>query len=355
MITEQGMRKVLVVVPTLNEARTIESVIGAISVDLPQSTQVTVVVADGGSTDGTVQRVQQMQRVQRRTRSVRDLRLMDNPKRLQSAAINAAVKAHGADADVLVRCDAHAQYPAGYVRRLIDTLDRTCADSVVVAMDSRGAGCFQKAVAWASNAWLGTGGSAHRGGHRSGFVDHGHHAAFRMSAFRRAGGYDETFSHNEDAELDCRQRRLGSKVYLDADIRIGYEPRATVSALARQYFAYGRGRSRTIRRHPGSMRARQAALPFHGGVCVASLAAAAWWPWLLLWPLAYLAALAFASVAMACRERSPCGLLVGPAAAVMHFSWAAGFLWGLAAIRQPAWPGAAVPPSGAYPRGSSFQ
>ena len=50
MTTEQGTRKVLVVVPTLNEADTIEAMIGAISVDLPQSTQVTVVVADGPGT-----------------------------------------------------------------------------------------------------------------------------------------------------------------------------------------------------------------------------------------------------------------------------------------------------------------
>ena len=353
MSTEHLMRKVLVVVPTLNEVHTIEAVIGSISVDLPPSTRVTVVVADGGSTDGTVQRVQQMERLHRMNRSILDLRLMGNPKRVQSAAINAAVRAHGADADVLVRCDAHSQYPAAYVRRLIETLDRTGADSVVVAMDSRGTGCFQKAVAWASNAWLGTGGSAHRGGHFSGFVDHGHHAAFRMSAFRCVGGYDETFSHNEDAELDCRQVRSGGKVYLDAGIRIGYQPRGTVMGLARQYFAYGRGRSRTVRRHPGSMRARQLALPFHGVVCVTALAVAGRWPWLLLWPLAYAALLACASVATAWRERSRCGLLVGPAAAVMHFSWAAGFLWGFAAIRQPPWLGAVISPPGACPSGST--
>lgn len=339
MTNEQGARKILIVVPTLNEVCTIEDVIQAVTVDLPRSTHVTIVVADGGSTDGTVQRIQQMTRLQP------GLRLMDNPKRLQSAAINAAVKAHGADADVLVRCDAHAQYPASFVKNLILTLDRTGADSVVVAMDSRGAGCFQKAVAWVSNTWLGTGGSQHRGGHRSGFVDHGHHAAFRMSAFRRVGGYDESFSHNEDAELDCRQIRSGSKVYLDAGIRIGYQPRATAMALARQYYAYGRGRSRTVRRHPGSMRARQLVLPLHAVVCLASLVLAGHWPWLLLWPLVYIAALVLASIMTGWRERSPCGLLVGPAAAVMHFSWAAGFLWGLAAIRQPPWSGAALVPA----------
>lgn len=345
------MRKVLVVIPALNEVNTIEAVIGSICADLPPSARVTVVVADGGSTDGTVQRVQQMEWRHPVDRSVLDVRLMGNPKRVQSAGINAAVRAHGADAEVLVRCDAHSQYPAAYVRRLLETLDRTGADSVVVPMDSHGTGCFQKAVAWASNAWLGTGGSAHRGGHLSGFVDHGHHAAFRMAAFRRVGGYDETFSHNEDAEFDCRQVRSGGKVYLDAGIRIGYQPRGTVMGLARQYFAYGRGRSRTVRRHPGSMRARQVALPVHALVCVAALAAAGRWPWLLLWPVAYMAVLALASVATGWQKRSGCGLLVGPAAAVMHFSWAAGFLWGLAAIRQPPWPAAVVAP-GACPSGS---
>jgi len=330
-MTIEAARSVLVVIPTLNEVRTIEGVVRSLRADPPVGTTVSIVVADGGSTDGTVELVQRM------AAADPALRFLANPRRIQSAAVNLAVQCHGAEADVLVRCDAHAHYPAGFVRRLLDTLARTQAEAVVVPMDSSGTGCFQKAVAWVSNTWAGTGGSAHRGGHRSGFVDHGHHAAFQMAAFRRAGGYDESFTHNEDAELDCRQRSLGSKVYLDAEIRLGYEPRATVAGLARQYFAYGRGRSRTVRRHPHSMRARQLALPVHLVVSVVALALAAWWPLLLLWPLSYLAVLALTSVSIAARERSLCGLLAGAAAAVMHVSWALGFLSGLAFVREAVW------------------
>jgi succinoglycan biosynthesis protein ExoA len=334
----ESARHVLVVIPTLNEARTIAGVVQALRADLPPQANVEIVVADGGSTDGTVERVQRM------AAADPSLRLLGNPRRVQSAAVNLAVQRHGAEADVLIRCDAHAHYPAGFVRRLLDTLARTQADSVVVAMDSAGTGCFQKAVAWASNTWIGTGGSAHRGGHHSGFVDHGHHAAFRMASFRRAGGYDESFTHNEDAELDCRQRSLGSRVYLDAEIRLGYQPRATPMALARQYFAYGRGRSRTVRRHPHTMRARQLALPLNLAVMTLALALAAWWPALLTWPVAYLAVLALASVSIAARQRSACGLLAGLAAAVMHVSWAAGFLSGLVVVREAVWqPGSASP------------
>lgn len=330
-MTIEAARSVLVVIPTLNEVRTLEGVVRSLRADPPAGVAISIVVADGGSTDGTVPLVQHL------AAADPALRLLANPRRIQSAAVNLAVQHHGADADVLVRCDAHAHYPTGFVRRLLDTLARTQADAVVVPMDSRGTHCFQKAVAWVSNTWAGTGGAAHRGGHHSGFVDHGHHAAFRMAAFRRAGGYDESFTHNEDAELDCRQRGLGGTIYLDAEIRLGYEPRATVASLARQYFAYGRGRSRTVRRHPHSMRARQLALPVHLVVSAAALAGAAWWPLLLVWPLVYLAVLALTSVSIAWRQRSWCGLLAGVAAGVMHASWATGFLAGLALVREAAW------------------
>lgn len=327
-------RSILVVIPTLNEARTIDGVLDALSSDLPPGVTTTFVVADGGSTDGTAERVEARSGVT----------LLRNPRRIQSAAINLAARVHGGDADVLVRCDAHAVYPAGFVRRLVESLDRTGADAVVVPMDSVGHGCLQKATAWVSDTPVGSGGSAHRGGRRSGYVDHGHHAAFRMASFRRAGGYDETFTHNEDAELDCRQRAFGAKLWLDADIRLEYHPRGTFGSLWRQYAGYGRGRSRTVRRHPGSMRARQLAVPVHLALSAVALVLAAWLPWLLLWPALYLGVLAAVSVGLAVKHRSACGLLAGPAAFTMHTAWAVGFFGGLLSVRETPWqPEVAVP------------
>ncbi|MDB5847643.1 MAG: succinoglycan biosynthesis protein exoa [Rhodoferax sp.] len=329
--TDRTLQQVLVVIPTLNEAVTIREVIESLSSDLPSHARITFVVADGGSHDGTVACVQQL------AAERSDLHFIHNPHRIQSAAVNLAASQFGYQADVLVRCDAHSEYPVRFLARLLQTLDSSQADSVVVPMDSDGRHCFQKAVAWTSNTWAGTGGSAHRGGRKSGFVDHGHHAAFRMTAFQHAGGYDDSFTHNEDAEFDCRLGRLGGKVYLDADIRLGYQPRSTMSGLARQYFAYGRGRSRTVRKHPGSMRARQLAVPANLVFSAAAIALCAWLPWLLLWPLAYLSALILTSLSLALRHRSACGLLGGIAAAIMHTSWALGFFTGLAFVREKPW------------------
>lgn len=333
---------ILIVIPTLNEAGTIVPVLESLGTGLPEQAAVRFVVADGGSRDGTPEIV-------RRLAAGRDdLVLLPNPRRLQSAAVNLAVAEFGVGTDVLVRCDAHAVYPPGFIARLLATLERTGADAVVVPMDSEGENCVQRAVAWVSDTPLGSGGSAHRGGRQSGFVDHGHHAAFRLSSFRRAGGYDETFSHNEDAELDCRQRAHGGRIYLDAETRLTYRPRATLSSLARQYFAYGKGRSRTVRRHPGSLRARQLAVPMHLAVCLLALLLSPWAPWLLAWPGLYVLALAGASVGLAVRHRSPCGLLAGPAAFVMHAAWAAGFAWGCLTVREARWrlPGLTGPARG---------
>ena len=324
------VRSVLVAIPTLNEAAHIEAVVDQLYVDLPDC-KVQFVIADGGSTDGTVELVRSL--AERRD----DLFLMHNPQRLQSAGVNLAVRQYGQDSDVMVRCDAHASYPRGYLRSLVDRLQAVGADSVVVPMDSVGEGCLQRAVAWVSDSPVGSGGSAHRGGRQSRFVDHGHHAAMLTESFRRAGGYEETFTHNEDAEFDCRLRALGGKIYLDTDIRIEYQPRSTFRKLFKQYYSYGKGRSRTVRRHPTSFKIRQFAVPSFMSACAAAIVMSPLFPVLLMLPAFYIFVLALTSASIAFKKRSLCGLLAGPAACTMHVSWALGFITGILTLRESQW------------------
>ena len=325
-----GRERVVVAVPALNESKVIEGVLRGLAAEAGGFADFKIVVADGGSTDGT-QAI-----VERLAGELPCISLMTNHRRIQSAGINLVARFNPA-ADILVRCDAHAAYPKGYVKSLANTLERMEADSVVVPMDCVGRSCFEKAVGWVSDTRVGSGGSAHRGGHRSGFVDHGHHAAFRMSAFMDTNGYDESFRQNEDAEFDNRLTARGGRVFLDADIRIGYHPRGDFRGLWRQYFNYGFGRSRTARRHPHTIRLRQLVVPVHLCLSVLSLFLAAFTRQLpfLGWPLLYAAILLATSATLAVSKRSLCGLLAGPAAGVMHTAWAMGFLAGLALTREP--------------------
>lgn len=310
---------VLVVIPVLNEAAHIEACVRSLMAGDARLTEAAFIVADGGSTDRTREIVAELRA------EFPNLRLLANPKKLQSAAVNLAAREAGQGRRILVRCDAHAIYPAGYVMLVADSLGSRGVASVVVPMDAAGKTCFQKANAWIVDTPLGSGGSAHRGGRKSMFVDHGHHAGFDLQAFLQVGGYDETFSHNEDAEFDTRLRQAGGKIYLDADIRLTYLPRATMGSLARQYFNYGKGRARTLMKHGEHPKLRQLIPPATLAACVTGLLIAPLNPLGLILPGGYLAALALASVAVAVKHKSACGLLAGAASATMHMSWSAGF------------------------------
>lgn len=129
--------RTLIVIPCLNEAKTIEGLLVKFT-DAMQGRLFRIVVADGGSTDGTRDIVSAF--------AAKDDRvtLLANPKRIQSAGINLAVATFGEDFDYLIRIDAHGDYPDDYCQRLIEDAERTGADSVVVAMDTVGHGLFQR-------------------------------------------------------------------------------------------------------------------------------------------------------------------------------------------------------------------
>ncbi|MCI5045984.1 MAG: glycosyltransferase family 2 protein [Aquisalinus sp.] len=316
-------RRILVVIPALNEAAHIEDCLRSLMRGSAALSSVQVIVADGGSTDGTRDIVQEL------SDTFPNVSLIDNPGRLQAAGVNAGAQLAEYGRDILVRCDAHADYPEDYILNLALKLEETGAASVVVPMDAQGTTCFQRANAWVVDTPLGSGGSAHRGGSTSGYVDHGHHAAFRLEHFLRLGGYDETFSHNEDAEYDARLSQAGGKIYLDADIRVGYYPRTTISGLWRQYFGYGRGRARNLLKNGQRPRLRQLVPVLNLLLLVASLLVAALTPLALAWPVFYVGVLGLVSAWFVVSKKSLCGLWAGPALGAMHLSWGLGFLAGV--------------------------
>ena len=315
--------RTLIVVPTLNEARHIGDLLSALLVEA-QALDATIVVADGGSTDGTTDIVAQ------RALETPRIQLIHNPRRIQSAAINLVVAQFGDTADYLIRIDAHGAYPPDYCRKLVAEATERAVASVVVPMTTVGIAAFQRAVATAQNSAIGTGGSAHRTGKAHGPVDHGHHALMRIDAFRGVGGYDQTFPFNEDAELDYRLRQAGGTIWLTDRTGMTYYPRSTAAGLFRQYFGYGGGRARNIFKHRVIPRLRQivplAILP------VVLLAALSIWHWGFLVPLALWGLGCIALGIHAARKHYPeygmpmaLSPLVGLAAMIMHLAWSSGF------------------------------
>lgn len=65
--------------------------------------------------------------------------------------------------------------------------------------------------------------------------------AVRLEAARRAGGFDEVLAAGEDVVFGQRLLRQGGRAVLAAEAEVAWEQRPTVRATARMYRAYGRG------------------------------------------------------------------------------------------------------------------
>ncbi|TPL77097.1 glycosyltransferase family 2 protein [Mesorhizobium sp. B2-3-15] len=313
----QALASTLIVIPCLDEATHIGALLDQLC-PAAERLGARIVVADGGSTDGTLAIVGERQRNDPR------VILLHNEKRIQSAAINLAVAKFGEGAHYLIRIDAHGGYPDDYCDRLVEEALATGADSVVVSMLTSGSGTVQKAAAAAQNSKLGTGGSKHRHLSAGEWVDHGHHALMRISAFQAVGGYDETFSHNEDAELDYRLRRAGYRIWMSGRTQMVYYPRTSLRGLYVQYLGYGRGRAKNVLKHRVIPKVRQmvplAVFP------VVLLAAFSFLHWIAALPLVLWVAVCLGyGLVAAISQRNADIALAGVSAMVMHFGWSVGF------------------------------
>ncbi|WP_342353577.1 glycosyltransferase [Acuticoccus sediminis] len=328
------MTGALIVIPCLNEEAHLPGLLDQIRADIGPSDL--VVVADGGSTDASRAIVMDRAKVDPR------VKLMENPARIQSAGVNAAVRLFGAGREHFIRVDAHCIYPPRFCSELLAEIARVGSDSVVVSMRTEGFGCMQRAVAAAQNSRLGSGNSAHRVGAGPGYVDHGHHAAMRIDSFLALGGYDESFSHNEDAEFDYRLTHAGGRIWLAGVEPPVYLPRRTLPKLFRQYLSYGRGRASTVVKHDMRLKLRQVAsimiAPSAAGLLVSPAIATVYWPLAVLAAvpgLLWAAASIGGGIALAAQKRDTCVLCSGFAAMTMHLSWSLGFISRFLTARKP--------------------
>lgn len=154
----------------------------------------------------------------------------------------------------------------------------------------------------------------------------------RIAAYRAVGGYDESFSHNEDAELDFRLRKAGLRIWMTPKTFMTYYPRSSAWALFRQYLGYGRGRAKNLLKHRSVPKVRQAIPLSVAPVVIIALFALLKW-----WTAIPVAVWAFACIGygvwMAVGQKNPLGPLAAVSAMIMHFAWSAGFWLELIGIR----------------------
>jgi glycosyltransferase involved in cell wall biosynthesis len=251
-----------VVMPVRDEADHLAAAVAAVRAqDYPGRVGIVLGVAPSG--DGTEALAARI------ATAVSDVVVVPNPAGTTPAGLDAAIRA--GDAPVVARVDGHSRLPPGYLRRAVETLQRTGAVNVGGRQVPRPASPFEAAVAAATTSWLGTGGASYRTGGEEGPVDTVYLGVFDRAAIEQVGLFDERLIRNQDYELNIRLRGAGGVVWFDPELWVGYRPRGTWRALARQYFEYGRWKATVIRLHPAATRPRQLLPPAAVGCLAGSV------------------------------------------------------------------------------------
>lgn len=327
---EKEVPQVSVVIPCYNEAATIGKLLASLEAQTLPKSRFEVVIADGGSTDGTIEEIKNYLELHQ------DLlvRVIANPARIIPAGLNAAIKA--SRGSIITRMDAHTLPSANYLELSLRDLEDGKGENVGGVIDILPSAdtWIGRSIAVATSHPLGVGDARYRWTTQAGPADTVAFGTFHRELFDRIGYYDESLMINEDYELNTRIRLSGGTVWVDPEIRATYFSRDSLQTLSRQYFSYGFWKFKMLKRYPKSLRWRQALPPiFVFGILMLLLGSTVleMARILLLAGLAgYLLILTAGSLPAATRKKDwtlTAGIPL--AIATMHFSWGSGFLWSI--------------------------
>ncbi|MEM6614191.1 MAG: glycosyltransferase family 2 protein [Cyanobacteria bacterium P01_C01_bin.72] len=251
---------VSIIIPTYNEIDNIEAVINKfLASKYPHILE--IIIVDGASTDGTSDKVKHLSRI------YPQIRLLENPQRIQSAALNIALEA--CQGDIFLRADAHCNYAPDYVERCVSALEKSQAVNVGGAQRFVAANTFQAGVSLASRSLLGSGGAKYRNPNYDGYAETVFLGCFWRRVLAEVGGYEVT--RKEDSELNFRLLKTYGEqaIYISSQIKVWYFPRRNWLGLWRQYVKYGRGSCIMSARYADTLPLRNK-IPFFGIMVLAT-------------------------------------------------------------------------------------
>lgn len=324
------MTSVSIVVPCYNEKATIRELLNGIYNQTYPRSNISVIIADGMSNDGTRQEIKNFQS----EHPDLQVRIIDNLNQTIPSGLNQAIKV--STDEIIIRLDAHSAPNVDYVEKCVEALKTGMGDNVggVWHIKPGGRSWQAKVIAASAAHPLGVGDARYRIGGEAQIVETVPFGAYRRSLIERIGYYDETLLTNEDYEFNVRIRQAGGTVWFDPNIRSVYYARPNLRTLAAQYWRYGFWKARMIKRHPKSLRWRQLLPPlFAFSLLLLGVFSLIYTPvlWMLiLETVLYTAILLIVGIQLATRERDILMVFGVPLAiATMHITWGVAFLWSI--------------------------
>lgn len=317
--------RVSVVIPCRNEVAYIDSCIASVLASNYPQDLLEVLVVDGASTDGTRESLARLQK------TCTIIHVLDNPGRTVPVAMNIGIKA--ACGDVIVRMDAHSEYPRDYIRQCATNLVASGADNVGGYWQTEPANPSREAaaVALAQTSRFGVGAAVYRLGSQTvREVDTVPFGTYWRQRLIDLGMYNEAFVRNQDLELNARLKAQGGRILYVPSIHCRYFAKRSIGLLARQCYYNGFWIIYGFRFAHTPCSPRHLA-PVMCLIVSVALILSGWFVSLLLLMLAYLILDLCVCITYVIRRRGPFGwlMLTFP---TMHSSYAIGSMNGALAL-----------------------
>jgi len=224
-----------IICPVYNEEKYIVQFLNSLlQQDYPKD-NLEILLVDGMSKDGTREVVADY------ISQYPFIRLIDNPNKIVPYAMNKGIEA--ARGDIIIRLDAHAEFPPNYFSELVTQLDKLeGAENVGGVCVTLPYNNTSRAIAIAEclSHKFGMGNSYFRVGSKEIMsVDTVPFGCFRKALFNRVGLYDSELIRNQDDELNGRIKKNGGMIYLLPHLKIKYYARDKIKKVWNMFYQYG--------------------------------------------------------------------------------------------------------------------
>lgn len=248
MITEnKKVGTVSIIIPVYNEEKYINGLIESLKKQDYDKEKFEVIFIDGNSKDKTIDIIKEKANLEENDK----YKILVNPDKITPKSVNIGIKE--AKNEIIIRLDAHSEYPSNYISKCVYYLNNTDADNVGCLCHPEGKTRIGKAIANVVSSKFGVGNSSFRTENESGYVDTVPFGTFRRELFEKIGYFNEELPRSEDNEFNYRIRKNQGKVYLFNDIEVIYYPRDTILKLMKMGFQNGKWATYTGYIIPGSM------------------------------------------------------------------------------------------------------
>ncbi|MBV9601897.1 MAG: glycosyltransferase [Chloroflexi bacterium] len=233
MAGSDSRERTALIVTVLNEAGTLDALFDSIAAQTRQPDE--IVVADGGSKDGTLA-------VLERWSARLPLRVIESDDANISLGRNLAIRA--TETEYIAVTDAGVRLEPDWLERLQGEMT-TEVDVVSGFFRADPGSTFERALGATTLPDL------HDVKPRD-FLPSSRSVLFRRTAWQRVGGYPEWLDYCEDLVFDLALRRSGCRFAFAPRAVAWFRPRPSLAAFVRQYYLYARGDAKAglwTRRH----------------------------------------------------------------------------------------------------------